>query len=153
MKSIDYVDGEVKDSITSFQEGFLEEEGVSIHYIFCQNFDPKLTSIVYIPGLMSTAEESLHFMARFPKRKIIGISMRGRGQSSCPEMGFAIENHARDIDRVIRHLRLGKFIIVGQSIGSTYATCFLSLAKAKPLGLVIGDQALCTRKLPEGWAK
>ena len=54
-------------------------------------------------------------------RPLIGVDLRGRGDSSKPEAGYGLEAHARDVIRILDHLGLDRAVIVGHSMGGFVA--------------------------------
>ncbi len=54
-------------------------------------------------------------------RSLIGVDLRGRGDSGKPESGYGLGAHARDVIRVLDHLGLDRAVIVGHSMGGFVA--------------------------------
>jgi pimeloyl-ACP methyl ester carboxylesterase len=54
-------------------------------------------------------------------RSLVGVDLRGRGDSEKPESGYGLEVHARDVIRVLDHLGLEDTVIVGHSMGGFVA--------------------------------
>jgi lipase len=54
-------------------------------------------------------------------RSLIGVDLRGRGNSGKPESGYGLEAHARDVIRVLDHLGLQRAVILGHSMGGFVA--------------------------------
>jgi lipase len=54
-------------------------------------------------------------------RSLIGLDLRGRGDSDKPESGYGLAAHARDVIRVLDHLGLDAIVIVGHSMGGFVA--------------------------------
>lgn len=50
--------------------------------------------------------------------ELVGVDLRGRGDSEKPEAGYGLEAHAADVARVLDHLGLGDAVIVGHSMGA-----------------------------------
>ena len=48
---------------------------------------------------------------------LIGIDLRGRGDSEKPESGYGLEAHASDVMRVLDHLELESAVLAGHSMG------------------------------------
>ena len=48
---------------------------------------------------------------------LIGVDLRGRGDSGKPESGYGLEAHAADVMRVLDHLELESAVLVGHSMG------------------------------------
>jgi len=52
---------------------------------------------------------------------LVGMDLRGRGDSAKPESGYGLEAHAGDVIRVLDHLDLERAVIVGHSMGGFVA--------------------------------
>jgi len=56
-----------------------------------------------------------------PSRGLVGVDLRGRGDSDKPEAGYSLETHAADVVRVLDHLGLESAVLVGHSMGGFVA--------------------------------
>jgi lipase len=56
-----------------------------------------------------------------PSRSLVGVDLRGRGDSEKPESGYGLEAHSRDVIRVLDHLGLQDAVIAGHSMGGFVA--------------------------------
>jgi lipase len=56
-----------------------------------------------------------------PSRGLVGVDLRGRGDSDKPESGYGLETHADDVVRVLDHLGLESAVLVGHSMGGFVA--------------------------------
>ena len=56
-----------------------------------------------------------------PVRGLVGVDLRGRGDSDKPDSGYGLEAHASDVIRVLDHLGLEKATIAGHSMGAFVA--------------------------------
>ena len=56
-----------------------------------------------------------------PSRSLVGVDLRGRGDSGKPESGYGLEAHVRDVVRVLDHLGLRDAVICGHSMGGFVA--------------------------------
>jgi lipase len=54
-------------------------------------------------------------------RGLIGVDLRGRGDSEKPDSGYGLEAHANDVIRVLDHLGLENATIAGHSMGAFVA--------------------------------
>ena len=64
------------------------------------------------------------------KFRVIGITLRGFGQSSKPYGLYDYDTHAKDIKKVLDHLEIKKAILGGFSMGGSIAIRYVSLYKA-----------------------
>src|ERR687893_735305 len=56
-----------------------------------------------------------------PSRGLVGVDLRGRGDSDKPEAGYGLEAHAADVVRVLDHLGLRDAVLAGHSMGGFVA--------------------------------
>src|ERR687894_990944 len=56
-----------------------------------------------------------------PSRGLVGVDLRGRGDSDKPESGYGLEAHAADVIRVLDHLGLQNAVLSGHSMGGFVA--------------------------------
>ena len=56
-----------------------------------------------------------------PSRGLVGVDLRGRGDSDKPESGYSLEAHAADVVRVLDHLGLESAVLAGHSMGGFVA--------------------------------
>jgi lipase len=54
-------------------------------------------------------------------RGLVGVDLRGRGDSDKPESGYSLEAHAADVVRVLDHLGLENAVLAGHSMGGFVA--------------------------------
>jgi lipase len=52
---------------------------------------------------------------------LVGVDLRGRGNSDKPELGYSLEAHAADVVRVLDHLGLRNAVLAGHSMGGFVA--------------------------------
>src|SRR5918912_4251495 len=52
-----------------------------------------------------------------PSHGLVGVDLRGRGDSDKPESGYSLEAHASDVLRVLDHPSLERAVIAGHSMG------------------------------------
>jgi lipase len=73
-------------------------------------------------------------------RGLVGVDLRGRGDSAKPESGYGLDTHAADVIRVLDHLGLEKAVILGHSMGGFVALkCALSYPdRVRALALLDG---------------
>jgi pimeloyl-ACP methyl ester carboxylesterase len=79
-----------------------------------------------------------------PSRGLIGVDLRGRGDSDKPESGYGLETHASDVLRVLDHLGLENAVLLGHSMGAFVA---LKTALAYP------DRVRALVLLDGGWPR
>jgi lipase len=79
-----------------------------------------------------------------PSRGLVGVDLRGRGDSDKPESGYSLEAHAADVLRVLDHLSLERAVIAGHSMGG-----FVALKTA----LMFPDRVRALVLLDGGWPR
>ncbi len=79
-----------------------------------------------------------------PTRGLVGVDLRGRGDSGKPESGYGLEAHASDVVRVLDHLGLRDVVLAGHSMGAFVA---LKAALAYP------DRVRALALLDGGWPR
>lgn len=80
--------------------------------------------------------------------KLVGVDLRGRGDSDKPETGYGLEAHAADTIRVLDHLGLEKATLVGHSMGAFVAlqTALSNPERVRDLVLIDGGWPRVERK-------
>lgn len=79
-----------------------------------------------------------------PSRSLVGVDLRGRGDSAKPPSGYGLEAHAGDVIRVLDHLGLRRAVIAGHSMGAFVA---LKVALSTP------DRVRALVLLDGGWPR
>ncbi|HZF58838.1 MAG TPA: alpha/beta hydrolase [Rubrobacter sp.] len=79
-----------------------------------------------------------------PSRGLVGVDLRGRGDSEKPESGYGLDVHAADVVRVLDHLGLRDAVLVGHSMGGFVA---LKIALAYP------DRVRALALIDGGWPR
>lgn len=79
-----------------------------------------------------------------PSRGLVGVDLRGRGDSEKPDSGYGLETHASDVVRVLDHLGLESAVLLGHSMGGFVA---LKTALAYP------DRVRALVLLDGGWPR
>src|SRR3990170_8405027 len=79
-----------------------------------------------------------------PARGLVGVDLRGRGDSDKPDSGYGLEAHAGDVVRVLDHLDLENATIAGHSMGA-----FIALRTA----LLYPDRVRALVLLDGGWPR
>jgi lipase len=79
-----------------------------------------------------------------PSHGLVGVDLRGRGDSDKPESGYGLEAHAADVVRVLDHLGLQSAVLAGHSTGG-----FVALKTA----LAFPDRVRALILLDGGWPR
>jgi pimeloyl-ACP methyl ester carboxylesterase len=83
--------------------------------------------------------------------RVVGLDMRGHGQSDKPEAGYGPEDHAEDIAACSVALGHARFHVVGHSTGGRNGLLFAVMYPERVLSLTIIDQTLTAD--PDSWKK
>jgi pimeloyl-ACP methyl ester carboxylesterase len=127
-----------------------DNEGVKIHYLDNESQDLH-TALVYVPGMLGTAEEFTDEMEVFSPRRCISMSLRGRGKSDVPKNGYSLIDHASDIKEVIKECKLQKYIVMAYSMGVPYTLEFASQNTNSIKGLILLDYPSYLPKMSQEW--
>ena len=75
-----------------------------------------------------------------PSRGLVGVDLRGRGDSDKPESDYGLPTHASDVVRVLDHLGLEDAVLLGHSMGAFVAikTALASPDRVRALVLLDG---------------
>src|SRR5918996_1555585 len=78
--------------------------------------------IVCLHGI-TAQHRAFNAAARYlePSLGLVGVDLRGRGDSDKPESGYSLEAHAADVVRVLDHLGLQRAVLAGHSMGGLVA--------------------------------
>lgn len=90
-------------------------EGVGLRYLDLGSGEPTL---VFIHGWccdQSTWRDQIEAFA--PSHRIIGVDLRGHGESDKPDQDYDIAGFADDVAWLIREIRLNRPVLIGHSMG------------------------------------
>lgn len=79
-----------------------------------------------------------------PVRGLVGVDLRGRGDSDKPDSGYGLEAHAGDVIRALDHLDLRDAVLAGHSMGG-----FVAIKTA----LMFPDRVRALVLLDGGWPR
>jgi pimeloyl-ACP methyl ester carboxylesterase len=80
------------------------------------------------------------------ERHCLALDQRGHGESEwSPEMDYATESHAGDVDAFIQAMGLDRFVLVGMSLGGANALAWAGEHSQRLAGLVLVDVGPETR--------
>lgn len=124
---------------THAREGWIHSEGLRLRYVEWGAVDAP--AIVALHGLRSFAYTwepvALPLADRF---RIIALDQRGRGESDWdPQRRYYAEHYVRDLEALVAHLELGRFVLLGHSMGGSNAFVYSSAHADRLAGLVIED--------------
>lgn len=102
----------------SNSEGFVESQGVNIHYLAQNIHEPKPLSLLFVPGVMMPAwiwERQLDYFSK--NYKVVAMDPRSQGDSEQSSEGHYAFSLAKDIKAVVDQLKLKPLVLVGWSLG------------------------------------
>ena len=101
--------------------------------------------IVCLHGI-TAQHRAFNAAARYvgPSHGLVGVDLRGRGDSDKPESGYSLEAHATDVARVLDYLGLESAVLAGHSMGG-----FVALKTA----LMFPDRVRALVLLDGGWPR
>ena len=138
--------------VPSEAEGWLSNRGVRLHYIESNPDAPaSLLPLVYIHGAYGKAEGFLPEMEALSPRRCVAVSLRGRGKSDSPETGYTLDHHISDIAALVNHLGLGRFCLMGWSVGVAYSIGYAFRNPTFVAGLILLDYPARYPAFPPQW--
>jgi lipase len=96
--------------------------------------------IVCLHGI-TAQHRAFNAVARYlgPSRGLVGVDLRGRGDSDKPDSGYSLQAHAADVVRVLDHLGLESAVLAGHSMGAFVALKTALLFPERVRALVLLD--------------
>jgi pimeloyl-ACP methyl ester carboxylesterase len=118
---------------------------VRSHRLHAQRFgDPTAPLALALPGLSGNMK-SFDFLGERlagDRLQLVAIDLRGRGRSEATGPGtYGWENHARDVLAVADQLGVGRFSVIGQSMGGGVAMTVAELDAGRLDAVVLLDAA------------
>jgi pimeloyl-ACP methyl ester carboxylesterase len=137
----------------ALSERYAKNNNVSIHYLESMDYATKLTPLVYVPGALNFAEQFKDEIQVLSPRRILSLSLRGRGKSDAPLTGYTLEDHVTDVKSVIEHSEIKSYCIMAYSMGVPYTIEFASQHPEQIKGLVLCDYQAKYPSIPESWVE
>lgn len=140
---------------------FVDNAGVRIEYRVREvaGAGADRTPVVFIPGMSADAsvwENNVALVGALDAagpRKLVAVSLRGRGASDCPDHGWTPQDHQSDIAAVVRAEKLGRYHLVAHSMGVAYAVGFaLSRPRDEIQSFIAADYPPVVFQVNEEWA-
>lgn len=124
---------------TQQREGWIESEGLKLRFV--EWGAPTAPAIVALHGLRSFAHTwepvAQPLAGRF---RIIALDQRGRGCSDWdPQRRYYAEHYVRDLEALVDHLGLRRFVLLGHSMGGANAFVYAGAHADRLAALVIED--------------
>ena len=110
--------------------------GVQLEYE--EQGDPSGIPVIMLHGFTDSWQSFAPVLPHLPASlHVFALSQRGHGNSSKTPTSYKAEDFAKDVAAFINEKRLGPAVIVGHSMGSTNAQCFVSLYPQLTRALVL----------------
>ena len=107
-------------SVTREARGTVSGDGVELAFGF---WPGRGAPVVAIHGLTASFMSYVGVAERLRgRRPLLGLDLRGRGDSNKPQGPYGMAQHARDVAAAMQRFGLGSSVIVGHSMGAFVAT-------------------------------
>src|ERR1700730_1789638 len=113
--------------------------GLALHYL--EWGEAEAPDIVCVHGYTGSAD-AFNALARHleDRYRILALDVRGHGESAwSPTGAYSYADQAGDLAEFPARLGLGKFVLIGHSIGGIIAMAYAAEHAHRLLGLVIND--------------
>ncbi|HYK82316.1 MAG TPA: alpha/beta hydrolase [Gemmatimonadales bacterium] len=105
--------------------------------------------VLFVHSLAGTAGQWAAQLAHLrPARRAAALELRGHGRSAVPPRDYAIPSLALDVAAVADALGLGRFVLVGHSLGGTVTLAYAGAHPARVVGLLLVDPNGDPRGIP-----
>lgn len=124
---------------THAREGWFGSDGLQLHYV---EWGPQSAPvIVALHGLRSFAYTWEPVALPLAERlRIVALDQRGRGLSDWdPQRRYYAADYVRDLEALVDHLGLDRFVLLGHSMGGANAFIYATRHAHRVAGLVIED--------------
>lgn len=122
-------------------DGFVESQGVNIHYVTNNGAEKTSPSLLFVPGVMMPAwiwEKQLNYFSK--TYRVVAMDPRSQGDSDSSSEGHYAFSRAKDIAAVVDQLKLEQLILIGWSLGVPEAINYVFHFRSKDMiGLVLVD--------------
>ncbi len=133
---------------------YADNAGIRLHYLESEAAPGALLApLVYVPGMLSSADEFADEMDHFAPRRCLAISLRGRGKSAAPPAGYAFADHVSDLAAVIARAGLDRCCLMAFSVGVAYALGYACAHPERIGGLVLMDYPARYPHFTQDWAE
>ncbi len=127
--------------MVSKSEGFIESQGVNIHYLEKNKNSVKQPTLLFVPGVMMPAwiwEKQIEYFSK--NYRVVAMDPRSQGDSEQSSEGHYAFSLAKDIKAVVDKLDLRPLVLIGWSLGVPEVVNYAAHFGSKELkGLVLVD--------------
>lgn len=117
-------------------------DGLRLHYRDYAGSEPSRPPIICIPGLTRNARDWEALAARLAGDwRVICVDLRGRGESAYAKdpMTYATLTYLQDLEALLRHLEVGRFVLFGTSLGGLLSMLLGAAETGRVQGVLIND--------------
>ncbi len=117
----------------------LTVNGLALHYL--EWGEAEAPDIVCVHGYTGSADAFNALARQLEDRyRILALDVRGHGESAwSPTGAYSYADQAGDLAEFVKQLGLGKFVLIGTSMGGIIAMAYAAEHAERLLGLVIND--------------
>ncbi|WP_144957980.1 alpha/beta fold hydrolase [Pseudomonas oryzihabitans] len=132
---------------------FLNRDQLSLHVL--QWGRPEATPVIMLHGLRAYAQTWASLAESLGDAYCVyALDQRGRGLSDWAEpASYCTESYVRDLEDLVAHLGLARFMLVGHSLGGSNALEYARQHPGRLIGLVIEDIGPGSSSLGDGAAR
>ncbi|MCX6754231.1 MAG: alpha/beta hydrolase [Candidatus Nomurabacteria bacterium] len=109
-------------------------------YYKTNNIKKGRVTLVFIHGVSGSSSAWVHYENKFKDTyNIVSFDLRGHGKSTKPTKyeSYKIELFADDLEELLKHLNIEKFILISHSFGSLIALAFLNKYQEMVSGAIL----------------
>lgn len=133
---------------------WVNNQGVTIHYLDCAGkTSASRLPLLYLPGLMSSAENFQDEMRRLRPRRSLAVSFRGQGKSDQPLTGYDLNAYVSDVEAVVTAAGLERFILMAYSRAVPVALEWAARHSHRVAGLLLLDYGPRNKRIPKDWVE
>ena len=127
------------------REGFLERDGVRLHWVEWAPAQPDEddgVAILALHGLSSNALFWGRLAAHLPHRRVVALDQRTHGATDAPASGYRMEDLSADALFAVEALELGRPVLIGHSWGGSVALDLAATSADRLAGLGLIDSPI-----------
>lgn len=119
------------------QNSYIQTNGIQIHY---ERLDGDKIPFIFCHGITDNGRCMLRLAENLaPRFDVILVDARGHGLSDKPEKGYSSDDHADDLEGLIKGLNLEKPILYGHSMGARTVSRFAAKYPEIPRAVILED--------------
>lgn len=128
-----------------------DNDGVRLHYLESPGASPG-PELLYIPGVLGTAEDFVSLMPHFQPSRCLSVSLRGRGKGESPNQGYTFEDQVADLEAVIATAGARSLNLLAFSMGVPLAVGYALRHPQMVHAMILCDYPARYPAFPPDWA-